>query len=302
MARAVGHRRRLRRVRGVLPASPRRARAPRRGRIDRSRRAGHAPRALGVRRRRRGFRVRLLGCRVARAARALPAPAGPDRRVRPRPGRPGRSDRHGFGIPRRPRRSRARSIAQRGPRARVGGGTGRVPARTGRGDAVRDHRDGQDRRARAELRQRRRRHLRRRIVERGRRVRGARDRHRYPSGRADDARHLRSRDRTAPVGGRSEPAPRGQAGRVGAQPRFSPSVLRPVGEELGVPGALEGASDRGRLTARGRVRLCDAAPRLAQRGAGELRRGCAAHARARDRPHPRERGEPSAEAGSRGNP
>ncbi len=75
--------------------------------------------------------------------------------------------------------------------------------------------------------------------------RGACDRHRHTTRGADDARHRRARDRTAALGGRPQPAPGRQAGRAGAQSRLAPAVLRALGEELGVPGAAQGARDRG---------------------------------------------------------
>ena len=55
----------------------------------------------------------------------------------------------------------------------------------------------------------------------------------------------RRRDRAAAVGGRREPSAGGQAGRAGAHPRLASGVLRPLGEELGVPGAAEGAAVAG---------------------------------------------------------
>ena len=82
----------------------------------------------------------------------------------------------------------------------------------------------------------------------------ARRRHRDAPGRPDDARHLEHRDRAAAVGGRREPAPGGQAGRPGPHARLAPVVLRPLGEELGVPGAAEGPPDRRRCRARRRLR------------------------------------------------
>ncbi len=188
------------------------------------------------------------------------------------------------------RRRGARGVAVR--RAHPGldrrCGCGSVPARSGRRHAPRGHRHGQDRRARTELRQRRRRDLRRRRRRRG----GGRDRrephrrHRDPPRGADDARHLRRGDRAAAVGGGCQPAAGGQAGRAGAHARLAPVVLRPLGQELGVPGAPEGPPDRRRCRARRRVRARGAAEDLDERGAGELRGQRAAHARARDRAHP----------------
>ena len=75
------------------------------------------------------------------------------------------------------------------------------------------------------------------------------------------------RDRAAAVGGRREPAARGQAGRARAHARLAPGVLRPLGEELGVPGAAEGAAARRRCRARRR-----ATSRPCSRRSGRARR------------------------------
>ena len=95
--------------------------------------------------------------------------------------------------------------------------------------AAGDDRDGQVWRARTELRQRRRRHLRRR----------ARRRHRDPVGRRADAvrqRHLLRGGRRAAAGGQTRPA--------GAHPGVSHRLLPAVGQDVGVPGADEGAARR----------------------------------------------------------
>ena len=86
-------------------------------------------------------------------------------------------------------------------------------------------------------------------------------RHRDPPRGADDARHLGRRDRAAAVGGRRQPAAGGQAGRAGAHARLPPVVLRPLGEELGVPGAAQGAPDRRRRRARRGVHRAPCSPR-----------------------------------------
>ncbi len=157
-----------------------------------------------------------------------------------------------------------------------------------RGHEARDHRHGQGGRARAELPQRRRRDLRHR--ERGDR----RDRHPPRDGHHEG--HRRARPRAAALGGRREPAPRGQGRRPGAQPRLAHRVLRAVGEELGVPGAAEGASARRRPRARRAVRGTGGAVRLVERLARGFRRLGAADAGARHREHPGGRGRHPAQA------
>ena len=100
-----------------------------------------------------------------------------------------------------------------------------------RAPADRGDRDGQVRRARAELRQRRRRHLRRR----------QRGRDRNPGGRRDDAvrgRHVLRGRRRAATGGQARPA--------GAHAGLPHRLLPAVGQDVGVPGADEGAARRRR--------------------------------------------------------
>ena len=173
-------------------------------------------------------------------AHRLPPSAARDRR--PRPERAGH-DGHGRALAVRPRRLRPRG----GPGRRARGGR-----RRRRPVPLRRHRDGQVRRPRAELRQRRRRHLRRRAGRRGRR--GAR------AGGRDVARHrpharLHGSDaRGHHLGGRRGAAARGQAGRAGPHDRVARRLLRALGEDLGVPGAAQGAAGRGRPRARARVR------------------------------------------------
>ena len=82
-------------------------------------------------------------------------------------------------------------------------------------------------------------------------------------------------------------------------PRLAPRVLRPLGEELGVPGAAEGASARRRPRAGRAVRGRVAPVRLVERLARGLRRLRAADARARHREHPGRRGRHPAQARSR---
>ena len=84
---------------------------------------------------------------------------------------------------------------------------------------------------------------------------GGRDRPRDPA----DADLLGVDGRPAAVAGRPRAAPRGQERPAGAHRREPPRLLRALGQDLGVPGAAQGAPGRGRR--RG--------------GAGLLRRGAA---------------------------
>ena len=78
-------------------------------------------------------------------------------------------------------------------------------------------------------------------------------------------RSSRARHRAAALGGRPQPAARGQGRRPRAHPRLAPPVLRPLGEELGVPGPAEGAA-RGRPRARRSVRRGRGAQGVGQLG------------------------------------
>ena len=127
---------------------------------------------------------------------------------------------------------------------------------------------------------------RRRAARGGRRE--SRRRHRDPARGADDARHLGRRDRAGAVGGRCQSAARGQAGRAGAHPRFAPVVLRPLGEELGVPGSAEGAADRGRCRARAPRTSAPCSPRCGRarraRTSSTASSGCASGSPSTSRP------------------
>ena len=110
---------------------------------------------------------------------------------------------------------------------------------------ARDHRDGQDRLARAELRLRRRRRLRRRA---GRRRTATSTRAlatATQAGRRDDAALPRGG-----VGGRRQPAARGQGRRARAHAGQPRGVLPALGQHLGVPGAAQGPAGRRRPRAR----------------------------------------------------
>ena len=190
------------------------------------------------------------------ARRRLPPPAAaPGRARRDRRRHRGRG-RRGAG---RPRRRGARGRARGRPR-RAAAGRRAGPVR-GRGD-------GQVRGPRAQLRQRHRRDLRRRAAPAGsgrtasdgaepgdgagRRGGRAQDgdeagRRPDPGLRADHAGRLA-------VPGRPEPAPRGPPGAAGAHPGQPPRLLRPLGEDLGVPGPAQGAPGGGRPGPRPAVR------------------------------------------------
>ncbi len=306
LACAVGAARRLDRFRRLLPATPGGAGPAqrRRHRAADGRRAALGP--AGFRRRDRGLRGGRQRSIVGRASGQVSQPPGSDRRLRPAQRVTGGRRRGGRGTVGGCRRRRPRGIPVRRPHPGVGGRRRRraVPPRTGRGNEARDHRHGQDRSARAQLRERRRCDLRgrcRRRRSRGAR-RAARRRYRDAPRRADDARHLEHRDRAAAVGGRRESASRGQAGSPGAHARLAPVVLRPVGQELGVPGAAEGAAHRGRPRARRGVRQRRAAEDLDERRSREFRRQRAADARARHREHPGGRGGVSDQARARRHP
>ena len=110
-------------------------------------------------------------------------------------------------------------------------------------------RDGQVRRPRAQLHLRRRRGLRLRAGRAG--VGGARRRRhstarRDPAGLPPDADLLRPDPRGHHLAGRRQPASRGQPGPAGPHARQPPRLLREVGQDLGVPGAAQGAPRRRR--------------------------------------------------------
>ena len=120
-----------------------------------------------------------------------------------------------------------------------------APAAAGRRRLpARRDRDGQVRRARAELLQRRRRDLRGRARRAGRRDRRAADGD--PAGQRDDPGVLRDRARGQPVPGRSQPAPGGPQRPAGPDPGQSPRLLPALGQDLGVPGAAQGQAGRRR--------------------------------------------------------
>ncbi len=116
----------------------------------------------------------------------------------------------------------------------------------------RGHRHGQVRRAGAELCQRCRRHLRRGERRRPRRWAGGR--------RPSDADLWRRG-----VARRCEPPAGGQSGAAGAHARVPSGLLQAVGPDLGVPGAVEGPTGRGRPGVGGGVARLAAAARVAGR-------------------------------------
>jgi glutamate-ammonia-ligase adenylyltransferase len=95
---------------------------------------------------------------------------------------------------------------------------------------------------------------------------------------ADDARHQRVRPRAGAVGGRPQPSTRGQRRGARAFPRLAHRLLRPLGEELGVPGSAEGKAARRRCGTRSTLRRGGRSPRLVECLPGRLRRVGAAHA------------------------
>ena len=181
---------------------------------------------------------------------------------------------------RRPGAGRARGGPGHRPR---GGGAGCRP------HAPRRHRDGQDRGVRAELHLRRRRHLRRRAGRRG--ARGGVDGHRHRPRDPADADLLGVDAGRLAVAGRPRAAPRGQERAARAHRREPPRLLRALGQDLGVPGAAQGARRRGRprggagLLRRGAADgVAGLEPReLRRRRAGDAPPGRAAHPR---RPRP----------------
>ena len=143
----------------------------------------------------------------------------------------------------------------------------RFPAAQLADDEARDHRHGQGRGARAQLRLRRRRDLRRR---------------RRPAGSTDDrAVEIATRLAIQTMRGihdlAAEPGlwevdanlrPEGKDGALVRTARVAPGVLRPLGEELGVPGAAQGAPARRRSRAGRTLRR-----RRSRRRCGRARRG-----------------------------
>ena len=122
------------------------------------------------------------------------------------------------------------------------------------------------RRTRAELRQRRRRRVRR----------GARRRRHRPARGPGDAHPGRVLLR----GGR-QPAPRRSPGRARAHARGPRRLLQAVGEDLGVPGAAQGPTHRGRPGARQGLRRGRGADGVERVRTPGLRRRRAGHAAAR---------------------
>ena len=161
-----------------------------------------------------------------------------------------------------------------------GGGGG------GRPGAPRGDRDGQVRRARAQLRLRRRRDLRARA---GRR-RGRHRRHpcRHPAGVPPHPRLLRPDRRGHPVAGRRRAASRGQGRPAEPDPGQPPRLLRALGPDLGVPGPAQGATGgrrpgaRSRSTSRWSPRWCGGPP--SGRGSSPTPRRCAGGCSSTSRP------------------
>ena len=162
---------------------------------------------------------------------------------------------------------------------------------------ARRDRHGQVRRPRAQLRQRRRRHLRRRAASTGAdEARGAAQAATQLAVDAD-AGLLRPHRRGHDLAGRRGAAARGQgrpAGPHAGQPR---RLLRALGQDLGVPGAAQGAAGRRRPRARPGVRRDDRAAGVAggraRRTSSPTCRRCAAGSSSTSRA---ERGRPPAQA------
>ena len=290
--------RRVERPDRVLPPASRRAHRARRlahvaarpGRTDR--------RPAGLRRGRGRLRDDRRRGGLGRPAGALPPAARGTRGLRPRAGRCRRRRRRGGPHARRPGRRGPGGLTGGGPEHVVEHGRRprRLPRRGGPGDPAGRGRHGEGGRERTELRQRRRRDL-RRGGRRGRRARHrAGGRHRHPAGDPDDARNQRSRDRAGTVGGRSEPPARGQGRGPGPVAGIAPRVLRPVGEELGVPGPAQGPAARRRPRPRRPLRRGGRPHGVDQRQPRQLRRIGAAHAGTGDQEHPRRRGRRAAQA------
>ena len=192
--------------------------------------------AVGRRTARRVRRRRRIGkwhkrC-AARAADAVPRPAAGARRFGPGVGR---GERAGAAV----HRDRCASVGSGRRRAgrRAEGGDAVGVRRRRRAAAAGGDRDGQVRRPRAELRQRRRRHLRRRGGRRGH----------HQGGRRDDAVRF-----GGVLRGRRGAAAGGQARSAGPDAGFARRLLPALGQDLGVPGADEGAA-RGRRRGTGRA-------------------------------------------------
>jgi hypothetical protein len=138
----------------------------------------------------------------------------------------------------------ALAVAPSAPRGSAGRRPGRAPRRRRR-VPLRRHRDGQVRRPRAQLRQRRRRHLRRRA---GRRAWTRRARWPPRRGwRQASCAPAPQRPRGNDLGGRRQPAAGGQGRRAGAHLAVHVGLLRALGEDVGVPGAAQGPPVAGDL-------------------------------------------------------
>ena len=150
-------------------------------------------------------------------------------------------------------------------------------------------RDGQARRTRAELRERR-----RRVCSSMPTAPTARGRARRPGGDDGDDRADRRRHR---VPDRCRPPPRGTLRAADAQPRQLRVLLRPVGPELGVPGAHQGPARRRRRRAGTSLHGHHRAPRVA-RGArpGRRPRGAGDEGARRSRDGPEGSRRPRAQA------
>ena len=201
----------------------------------------------------RTYRESSAGALGADDERAPGAPALETTRVPAHRGaRPSRAGRSSGG------RGRARRSRRGLPRPRAGG--------RGAAGSVHHRRDGEARRARAQLRERRRRDVR----PRPRASRPWRDgRCRRQRGGARGPRRHDGHDRAASrrhrVPHRRRSPARGTRRTTDAQPRQLRVLLRPLGPDLGVPGAHQGAAGRGRRRARTPVYGARATPRLARR-------------------------------------
>ncbi len=98
------------------------------------------------------------------------------------------------------------------------------------------------------------------------------------------------------LAGRRQPPTRGQVRAAGPHPGQPRRLLRALGEDLGVPGAAQGAAGGRRPRPRAGVRRGGAPARVVGGRAGRLRRRGAGDASPRARPHPRQPGRAPAQA------
>ncbi len=254
----------------------------------RERTATHRGRAAGPARLRRPARHPRHAVGIRRAAHRLPSRAarhrgtGPDL---PGPGRGPAGDRRG-----------ARPARGGGAGSRPGRRPGGVRPRP-RGLPARRHRDGQDRRGRAQLHLRCRRHLRRRARRGGRRGPGPRGRDR--SGDRPDEGVFRHDRGGLAVACRRGAAPGGQGRSAGADGRLSCRLLPSVGQDLGVPGPAQGLGVGRGPCGRDCVQVRPEPDGLGGRRAGALRRGRPGHAAPGREARPARRGGPAAQAWAR---